>query len=326
MYKHTLSSIAAALAVGAAMLTGGCGGEASDGDQAVVGFSQVGAESDWRRANTDSIQSEAKKRGIDLQFADAQGDQQKQINAIKSFINQGVDVIAFSPKTEDGWEQVLTQAKRARIPVILTDRRVNVSDESLYATFIGSDFVEEGRRAARWVVANTDVSQGTVKIAELSGTTGSAPEKDRAAGFREIIKNTEGYEIVWSQSGDFKRSEGKKKFEAFLSTPLAEQVTVLYAHNDDMALGAIQAIKEKGVKPGSDIKIVSIDAVGAALKAIRAGELNCSVECNPMLGPQLFDLIEKVVAGEEVPKRVEVQESVFTSENVTEALLEQRKY
>ncbi len=299
----------------------GSGGGAS-GDALVVGFSQIGAESDWRKANTESIQSEAKKRGIDLRFSDAQQKQENQIKSIRSFIAQGVDVISFSPVVETGWEPVLREAKAAEIPVVLSDRAVEVSDDSLYVTFIGSDFVEEGRRAARWLA---DATGNKAVIAELVGTPGSAPAIDRKTGFEEVIAEHADMNIVWSQSGNFTRTEGKEAFQAFLKSPQAQEVTALFAHNDDMALGAIQAIKEAGKKPGEDILVVSIDAVKQAFIAMTNGELNCTVECNPMIGEQLFDLIEKVAAGEDVPKRVAVEEGVFTQEDAAE-LLESRAY
>ena len=295
---------------------------AGGGDTLTVGFSQIGAESDWRRANTTSIQSEAEKRGIDLRFSDAQQKQENQIKAIRSFIAQRVDVIAFSPVVETGWEPVLREAKQARIPVVLTDRAVEVSDDSLYVTFIGSDFAEEGKRAARWLVEETG---GQAVIAELQGTPGSAPAIDRAAGFREVIADYPGMEIVWSQSGNFTRTEGKKAFQAFLKSPEAQRITTLYAHNDDMAIGAIQAIKEAGKDPGDDILVVSIDAVKEAFRAMQQGDLNCTVECNPLIGAQLFDLVEKVAAGEEVPKRVQVEEGVFTQADADE-LIDSRQY
>tara|TARA_Y100001933_G_scaffold257765_1_gene304690 strand:+ start:29 stop:1048 length:1020 start_codon:yes stop_codon:yes gene_type:complete len=298
--------------------------EPNDGSSAslVVGFSQIGAESDWRRANTQSIRDEAAKRGIDLRFSDAQQKKENQIKAIRSFIAQGVDVIAFSPVVETGFEQVLEEAKRAGIPVVLSDRAVEVSDDSLYVSFIGSDFEEEGRRAAQWLVDNTE---GEVRVAELQGTPGSAPALDRAAGFRAVIENHDRVEIVWSQSGNFTRTEGKQAFQAFLKSPDADSVTALYAHNDDMAIGAIQAIKEAGKDPGEDIKIVSIDAVKQAFQAMIDGDLNCTVECNPLIGPQLFDIIEKVAAGESVPKRVKVEEGVFTASEAAE-LIDSRQY
>jgi ABC-type sugar transport system substrate-binding protein len=288
----------------------------------VVGFSQVGAESGWRTANTESIKAEAAKRGIDLRFSDAQQKEENQIKAIRSFIAQGVDVIAFSPVVETGFEPVLQEAKKAGIPVVLSDRAVKVSDDSLYKCFLGSDFVEEGRRAANWLAEKTG---GKAKIAELVGTVGSAPAIDRKKGFEEVLAKYPDMKIIKSQSGDFTRAKGKEVMEAFLKAPDAKEITALFGHNDDMALGAIQAIEEAGLKPGKDIIIVSIDSVRDAFKAMIEGKLNCSVECSPLLGPQLFDIIEKVAAGQEVPKRIVTQEGVF-DQSVAAAELPKRQY
>lgn len=288
----------------------------------VVGFSQIGAESGWRTANTESIKSEAAKRGIDLKFADAQQKQENQIKALRSFIAQGVDVIAFSPVVETGWEPVMQEIKKAGIPVVLSDRAVKVSDDSLYVTFIGSDFVEEGRRAANWLAK---ASNGKAVIAELVGTPGSAPAIDRKEGFEEVLKNHPDMKIVKSQSGDFTRAKGKEVMEAFLKSPDAKNITALFAHNDDMALGAIQAMEEAGIKPGKDILIVSIDGVRGAFEAMAAGKLNATVECNPLIGPQLFDAVEAIKAGKTLPKRVQVDEGVFTQDQAA-AELPNRKY
>lgn len=289
----------------------------------VVGFSQVGAESAWRTANSKSINEEADKRGVDLKFSDAQGVQEDQIRAIRSFIQQKVQFIAFSPKTEDGWQQVLEEAKKANIPVILTDRLVKVDDESLYVTFIGADFVEEGRRAAEWLAKKTG---GKADIAELQGTAGSAPAIDRKKGFEEGIAKYPDMKIIKSQSGNFERGKGKEVFEAFLRSPEGPRITALYAHNDDMALGAIQGIEGAGKKPGTDILIVSIDGVRDAFQAMLEGKLNCTVECNPLLGPQLFDTIEKLRKGETVPKRIQTKEGVYDQSQVTPEVVKNRKY
>ena len=283
----------------------------------VVGFSQVGAESGWRTANTDSIKSEAAKRGIDLHFSDAQQKEENQIKAIRSFIAQGVDVIAFSPVVETGFEPVLQEAKKAGIPVVLSDRAVKVSDPTLYKCFLGSDFIEEGKRAGNEAIKLTD---GKAEIAELVGTVGAAPAIDRAKGFREAIASHPDMKIILSQSGDFTRAKGKEVMEAFLKSPEAKQITLLFAHNDDMALGAIQAMEEAGIKPGQDIKIVSIDGVKGAFEAMKDGKLNVTVECNPLLGPQLFDIIEKVAKGESVPARVVSQEGVYERAQAAEEL------
>ncbi len=298
-------------------------GEPPKDDRIVLGFSQIGAESEWRTANTESIKSAAATHNIDLRFADAQQKQENQIKALRSFIAQKVDVIAFSPVVETGWETVLHDARSAGIPVILTDRAVT-ADPSLYAGFIGSDFIEEGRKAARWVVEQFKDPALKVNILELEGTIGSAPANDRKQGFAEIIAAHPNFRIVRSQSGDFTRSKGKEAMEAML-TAEAGKIHVLYAHNDDMAIGAIQAIEEAGLKPGQDIRIVSIDAVRGAFEAMIAGKLNATIECNPLLGPHLMTAVTEVVAGRSIPKRILVDEAMFTMETAKQHI-QSRKY
>lgn len=284
----------------------------------VVGYAQIGAESEWRTANTASIQETAKELGVDLRFSDAQQKQENQLAAIRSYIAAGVDVIGFSPVVETGWETVLQEAKDAGIPVIMVDRRADVPRE-LYATYLGSDFVEEGRKAGNEM--NRLLPDGG-KIVELVGTVGSAPANDRYSGFRETLNSN--VEIIASQSGDFTRAKGKEVMEAFLKN-YGNQIVGLYAHNDDMAIGAIQAIEEYGLKPGVDIKIVSIDAVRGAFEAMIAGKLNVTVECNPLLGPQFYELALRAVNGEQLPDWVPSEESVYYPDNAAE-LLPDRKY
>ncbi len=282
-------------------------------DKIVLGFAQVGAESEWRTANTESIKSSAKEAGIELKFSDAQQKQENQIKAIRSFIAQKVDVIAFSPVVQSGWGTVLREAKAARIPVILSDRAVDEKDDSLWVSFMGSDFVEEGRRAGRWLVEKSKGGSGDVNIVELQGTVGSAPAIDRKKGFEEIIKADPRFKIIRSQTGDFTRAKGKEVMEAFLKAE-GKKINVLYAHNDDMAIGAIQAIEEAGLKPAKDIIIISIDAVKGAFEAMIAGKLNVSVECSPLLGPQLMQAVKDLKAGKTLPKRIVTQEGVFPME------------
>ncbi|AGP35175.1 LacI family transcription regulator [Sorangium cellulosum So0157-2] len=296
----------------------------SEKKKITLGFSQIGAESEWRTANTKSIEEAAKAAGIELKFSDAQQKQENQIKAIRSFIAQKVDVIAFSPVVETGWEPVLREAKAAKIPVILTDRAVDTKDDSLWVTFMGSDFVEEGRRAAKWLVEKTKDQQGTVNIVELQGTVGSAPAIDRKKGFEEIIKDKPNFKILRSQTGDFTRAKGKEVMEAFLKAE-GKNINVLYAHNDDMAIGAIQAIEEAGLKPGKDILIISIDAVKGAFEAMMAGKLNVTVECSPLLGPQLMSAVNDLVAGKTLPKRIVTEEGVFPMETAA-AEFPKRKY
>jgi simple sugar transport system substrate-binding protein len=290
----------------------------------VLGFAQIGAESEWRTANTESIKQAAKDAGIELKFSDAQQKQENQIKAIRSFIAQKVDVIAFSPVVESGWDTVLREAKAAHIPVILTDRAVDVKDPSLYVTFMGSDFLEEGRKAGRWLVEHTKGQPGPVNIVELQGTVGSAPAIDRKKGFAEVIAADPKFKIIRSQTGDFTRAKGKEVMEAFLKAE-GKKINVLYAHNDDMAIGAIQAIEEAGLKPGKDITIISIDGVKGAFQAMMAGKLNVSVECSPLLGPQLMQAVKDLQAGKTLPKRIVTQESVFPME-VAAQVFPSRKY
>ena len=315
------------MAVGAVALTAltACGGSSSGSagggsksDKITLGFAQVGAESGWRTANTKSIQESAKTAGITLKFSDAQQKQANQIQSIRSYIQQKVDVIAFSPVVESGWDTVLIEAKNAKIPVILTDRAVDSKDTSLYKTFLGSDFVKEGNKAGEWLVKEEASATGTVNIAELQGTTGSAPAIDRQKGFKEAIAADPKLKIVKSQTGDFTRAGGKQVMEAFLKAD--KNINVLFAHNDDMALGAIEAIEGAGLKPGKDIKIISIDAVKDGMTALSEGKINYIVECNPLLGPQLMETAKKVVAGETVPNRIETEETAFDQAQAKEAL------
>jgi len=315
------------MAVGAVALTAltACGGSSSGSagggsksDKITLGFAQVGAESGWRTANTKSIQESAKTAGIELKFSDAQQKQANQIQSIRSYIQQKVDVIAFSPVVESGWDTVLIEAKNAKIPVILTDRAVDSKDTSLYKTFLGSDFVKEGNKAGEWLVKEEASATGTVNIAELQGTTGSAPAIDRQKGFKEAIAADPKLKIVKSQTGDFTRAGGKQVMEAFLKAD--KNINVLFAHNDDMALGAIEAIEGAGLTPGKDIKIISIDAVKDGMTALSEGKINYIVECNPLLGPQLMETAKKVVAGETVPNRIETEETAFDQAQAKEAL------
>lgn len=272
----------------------------------IVGYAQLGAESEWRSANTTSVKDAAADLGVELKFSDAQQKQENQIKAIRSFIAQRVDVIGVAPLVEKGWDDVFKEAKDAGIPIILVDRRADVPPD-LYVTFIGSDFLEEGRNAARIMAKLTD---GKANIVELQGTRGSAPANDRFTGFREILKDYPNMKILDTEDGDFTVARGKEVMQAFLKAH-GKDITAVYAHNDDMALGAIQAIEEYGLKPGVDITIVSVDAARGAFEAMIAGKLNATVECNPLLGPQFFELALKVANGEPVPKWIPSQESEF---------------
>ncbi|MGJ7554075.1 ABC transporter substrate-binding protein [Variovorax sp. RB2P76] len=308
MNRRTLNTALAAAAIGS-MLPASVFAQ----KKLVLGFAQVGAESEWRTANTESIKSSAKDAGIELKFSDAQQKQENQIKAIRSYIAQKVDVIAFSPVVESGWETVLREAKAAKIPVVLTDRSVSTKDDTLYVTFMGSDFTEEGRKAGRWLVEKMKDQKGDVNIVELQGTVGSAPAIDRKKGFEEIIKADPKFKIIRSQTGDFTRAKGKEVMEAFLKAD-GKKINVLFAHNDDMAIGAIQAIEEAGLKPAKDITIISIDGVKGAFEAMIAGKLNVSVECSPLLGPQLMQAVKDIKDGKTLPKRIVTVEGIFPME------------
>jgi galactofuranose transport system substrate-binding protein len=305
-----------------AVAVAGCSSK-DEHQRIVLGFSQIGSESAWRLANTESIKSAAATSNIDLRFADAQQKQENQIAAIRRFIADRVDVIAFAPVVATGWEPVLREAKAAGIPVILTDRAVD-ADASLYAGFLGSDFVEEGRKAARWVVGQFPDAGTPVNIVQLEGTVGAAPASDRKKGFEEIIAQHPNMKILRSESADFERAKGEAVMAGMLASE-KRKIHVVFAHNDDMALGAIRAMDAAGLHPGKEILVVSIDAVRAAFEAMVAGKLNATVECNPLMGPQLMTSVTEVVSGRPIPRRIIVDEAVFTQETARQ-YIQTRKY
>jgi simple sugar transport system substrate-binding protein len=286
----------------------------------IVGFAQLGAESEWRVANTVSIKETAEQLGVELRFLDGQQKQENQIAAVRKLIVQKVDVIGIAPIVETGWDEVFQEAKDAGIPIIVVDRRADVP-EDLYVSYLGSDFLEEGHKAAQIMA---ELVNGKANIVELVGTIGSAPANDRYKGFREVLQDYPEMKIIDSESGDFTLARGKEVMRGFLQKH-GNQITAVYAHNDDMAVGAIEAIEEYGLRPGVDIKIVSVDAARGAFEAMIAGKLNATVECNPLLGPQFFELALKVVNGQPVPKWVPSIEDVFFPEDAAE-ILPTRKY
>ena len=292
-----------------------------------LGFAQVGTESRWRAANTRSIIEAARKAGIDLTFEDGRQSQEVQIEAIRSFIQKRVDIIALAPIVESGWEEVLGEAKAAGIPVILSDRSVNLRDDSLWVTFVGSDFMEEGRRAARWLLGymkDKNTPDGIVRIVELQGTEGSAPAIERKKGFEDTLAPNSRFAIVRSEIANFYLDQGRDKMREILASE-KERIDVLFAHNDDMALGAIEALEEVGLAPGKDIVIVSVDAVREAFKAMIDGKLNCTVECTPLLGPQLMKVVQDYIDGVDLPTRIITSEEVFPAETARERM-KGRKY
>ena len=288
-----------------------------------VGYSQVGTESAWRLANTESIKSAAREAGISLHFEDADQQQERQIEAIRTFIREEVDVIVLSPVVDSGWDKVLTEAREAGIPVLLSDRRIETEDDGLYLTYIGADFMEEGRRAMRWIAANVKPEHGPVKIMELQGTLGASPTVERKRGFEEQMAGNPGYRIAYSESGDFTYEGGRRIIEDYIEN-YPWDIDVIYAHNDDMALGAVNALEEHGIHAGSDVVIVSVDGTKDAFQAMIDGKLNCAVECNPLLGPQLMKAVQDLMEGKELPLRIITEEKVYDQTDAREVMKERR--
>ncbi|HIW34690.1 MAG TPA: ABC transporter substrate-binding protein [Candidatus Paenibacillus intestinavium] len=289
----------------------------------VLGFSQLGSESKWRLANTESIEAAASEMGIELILKNAEQSQEKQFEAIRSFIEQKVDIIAFAPVVETGWEPILLEVHAAGIPVILIDRAVDVEDSSLIVTFIGSDFYDEGVKAGKYLIDKMRDRDEPIYIAELAGTIGSTPSIERGEGFREMINDQSNLILAVSESADFTIEKGKQVMKQFLE---ADQLPdVLSAHNDDMALGAIQAMEEAGLVPGVDIVIISVDGTQRALEAMSEGKINLIVECNPLLGPMIIQAANEIMAGRTLPKRIIPPENVFTETMPLEEI-SKRKY
>ncbi len=290
----------------------------------VVGFSQIGSESEWRTADTISVQNAFNEDpSFTLIYSDAQQKQENQIKAVRSFIARKVNVILFTALVETGYGPVLQEAKQAGIPVVMIDRDVQEADRGLRLTIMGSDFVKEGEKAAAWLgdylkKIGKDDGKKAINIVELQGTTGSAPAIDRKTGFANGMKDHPNWKITRSQTGNFTTAEGKAVMEAFLKAD--KKIDVLYAHNDGMALGAIQAIKEAGLKPGKDIIVIGVDGVKGAFQAIVAGEQNVTVECSPLLGPQAVQAIRDLRDGKKLPGRIWTIESIFDASNAAAAL------
>ena len=287
-----------------------------------VGYAQIEEESHWREACTESIRQAAKDFDIDLTMEFTQPLVEEQTELVRKFIGQDMDVIIISPVVAEGWLGVLEEAREAGIPILLVDRMVD-ADEELYTSFIGADFKEEGRRCARWLMGETaDAEQ--VRVMELRGTEGSSPAQDRKNGFEEALAGAENCEIVHSACGEFNREGGRLAVKEYLLKQ-GGKIDALYAHNDDMALGGIEALKELGIQPGADVKIMSIDGTADALDALLEGNMNCVVECNPLLGPQLMKAVTDLMQGKELPLRIITDESVFTEETPKD-LFRNRKY
>jgi ABC-type sugar transport system substrate-binding protein len=291
----------------------------------VVGFSQIGSESEWRNADTISVQNTFNDDpDVLLIYSDAQQKQENQIKAIRSFIARKVDVILFTALVETGYGPVLQEAQKAKIPVIMIDRDVAKEDQKYRLTIMGSDFVKEGEKAGQWLadyLKKNSMDDGTqpINIVQIEGTTGSAPAIDRATGFANILAKHANWKITRSQTGDFTVDGGKAVMEAFLKSD--KTIQVVYCHNDGEAQGAIQAIKDAGLKPGKDIIVIGVDGVKAAFQSMVAGEQNASIECNPLLGPQALQAVKDLIINKKkLPARIWTIEGVFDQTNAAAAL------
>ncbi|MBF0679932.1 MAG: ABC transporter substrate-binding protein [Devosia sp.] len=318
---NIVTKLALAAGLATALSTAGF---AQDISGKVIGFSQIGSESGWRAAETSVTRQEAEARGVDLKFADAQQKQENQIKAIRGFIAQGVDAILVAPVVATGWDEVLTEAKEAEIPVVLLDRGID-APEDLYMTAVMSDQVLEGRVAGQWLVDAVGAEE--CKVVELQGTVGSSPAISRKQGFEEAIAGHDNISIIRSQTGDFTRSKGKEVMEGFIKAEGGgADICAVYAHNDDMAVGASQAIKDAGLKPGTDILVVSIDAVPDIFTAIAAGEANATVELTPNMAGPAFDALAAYWADGTEPEKFIITESkLYTAENDPQGEYERRK-
>lgn len=278
----------------------------------VVGFSQLGAESSWRIANTESMEKAAKEAGFALMMENANQKQEKQIDAIRSFIAYQVDVIVFSPIVENGWDNVLNEAKKAEIPVILMDRMISTNDKSLYVSYVGADFYAEGRRAGEYLIRKADALNAEhMNIVEISGTIDSTPMRDRQRGFMDVIKEDSRFTVIDSICGDFLRSKGEECAVQLLDQYGADGVDVIYSHNDSMTLGILNVFEQRGIQPGKDIVMITVDGEKEAVDALKAGKINCVVQCTPNLGPAAMGLVKSLTAGETVSKVTHPDEGIF---------------
>ena len=323
MKKKIVSALLTATMVCGMSVVPAVGVAAAD-DTITVGFSQVGAESDWRTANTESMKSTFSEENVyELIFDDAQQKQENQLTAIRNFIQQEVDYILLAPVTETGWDTVLQEAKDADIPVIIVDRMVDVSDDSLYTTWIGTDSLLEGRKAAEWLNAYTTakgIDAKDVNIVDIQGTIGSTAQIGRSKGLEEGVDNY-GWNLLAQQSGEFTQAKGQEVMESMLKQ--YDNINVVYCENDNEAFGAIDAIEAAGKTVGSDIAngeimVMSFDTTNAGLTDTLAGKIACDVECNPLHGPRAEELIKALEAGEEVEKLNYVDEEIFATDDTVD--------
>ena len=303
-------------ALSLALCLSGCAGKQETGTQGssvVVGFSQLGAESSWRIANTASMETAAKEAGFGLMMENANQKQEKQIDAIRSFIAYQVDVIVFSPIVETGWENVMTEARQAGIPVILMDRMIETEDESLYTAYVGADFYAEGRRAGEYLIRKADaLGAEKLRVAEICGTADSTPMRDRQSGFMDVVRGDSRIEVIASVDGDFLRSKGEECMRDLLAEFGRGGIDVVYSHNDSMTLGVLDVLEKEGIAPAKDILLITVDGEKEAVEALKAGKINCVVQCTPNLGASVMKLVRDLKAGKEVPKVYHPDEGAFT--------------
>lgn len=300
----------------------------SSNSMITVGYAQSGTGAAWSLAYVESIQQNCtKENGINLIYENAEGDFEKQKEYIKSFIDQKVDLIGFTPIVEEGWDDVLKEAKAAGIPVILLDRKINTSDDTLYNCWVGSDFLLEGYKAADWLIEYMKTTapdkKGKFKVALFQGTLGASAEVGRTQGLEEMLNATGKYEFVYKDTGDFSYDGGVQNMEKVLEQGL--DIDILIGENDDMTLGAIEVMEKNGIKPGKDVVIVSFDGIKAAFEAMIAGKINCDMECNPLSGKPFVEAIKKVMNGDPVEKMLYIQEELFPADTAAD-YIDHRKY
>ncbi len=306
----------------------GCTGKqepAGDNDSIVVGFSQLGAESSWRIANTASMEQAAKEYGYGLMMENANQKQEKQIDAIRSFIAYRVDVIVFSPIVEAEWDNVLTEAKQGGIPVILMDRMIETQDDSLYTAYIGADFYAEGRKAGEYLIRKADaLGAEHMRVAEICGTTDSTPMRDRQRGFMDVIGKDERFTVIDSVDGDFLRSKGEECMRDLLNKYGVDGIDVIYSHNDSMTLGVLDVLEGTNDPAARDIILITVDGEKEAVEALKAGRINCVVQCTPHLGPAVMELVKELKAGKELKQKINhPEEGVFSDfDDLTDPVVE----
>ena len=297
----------------------GCGKDVEESTEPrlLLGFSQIGSESAWRIGNTNDIKEQAENFGISLMLENANQKQENQIAAIRRFIAYKVDVIAFSPIVEDGWDNVLKEAKDAGIPVILVDRDISTEKEGLTSCLIGADFYKEGYMAGEYLIRKADsLNLDHVNIVEITGTVNSTPMRQRQAGFMDAINGDKRMNVLESIDGDFLKSRGAENMRYLLDT-YGREINVVFSHNDEMTLGALPEIEKAGIIPGQDMIIISIDGGQEAIDVLKQGKINCVVECTPKLGKVLMDTALKLKNGEDVLKIIHPEEQVFSDEDDT---------